>query len=72
MPYQDILVGDLLGAIDDYEIEALMHFPAGQSVGFVNTLRSVDQVMNELVRDAQDCLERLCTNFAATPNEEVS
>lgn len=60
MPYQDILVGDLLGAIDEHEIEDLMHFPAGQSVGYVNELRNVDQVMNDLVRDAGDCLARLC------------
>jgi len=34
MPYQDILVGDLLGAIDEHEVQALMHHPAGQSIAF--------------------------------------
>ena len=29
MPYQDILIGDLLGAIDKHEMELLMHYPAG-------------------------------------------
>lgn len=33
MPYQGILVGDLLGAIDRQKVEPLMHSPAGQGIG---------------------------------------
>lgn len=59
MPYQDILIGDLLGAIDDHEIEPLMHYPAGQGIAYVNELRTVDQVMAELVGDAESTLRRI-------------
>jgi NAD(P)H-dependent flavin oxidoreductase YrpB (nitropropane dioxygenase family) len=53
MPYQDILVGDLLGAIDEHQVEPLMHYPAGQSIAYVNELRSVADVMAELVADGE-------------------
>ncbi len=56
MPYQDILVGDLLGAIDEHSVEPLMHHPAGQSIAYVNELRSVSDVMTELVTEAEDVL----------------
>jgi NAD(P)H-dependent flavin oxidoreductase YrpB (nitropropane dioxygenase family) len=56
MPYQDILVGDLLGAIDEHEIEALTHSPAGQGIGWFNEVKSVDEVMQELVLEAEETL----------------
>ena len=31
MPYQDVLVGDLLGAIEEHDIEPLIHSGAGQA-----------------------------------------
>ena len=52
MPLQDILVGDLLGAIDEHNIEPLMHYPAGQSVAYCKTVQSVAEVMAELVEEA--------------------
>jgi hypothetical protein len=59
MPYQDILVGDLLGAIDQHEIEALMHHPAGQSIAFVNRRSSVREVMERLTAEAEVALGTL-------------
>ena len=59
MPYQDILVGDLLGAIHEHEVEALVHHPAGQSIAFVNELRTVRDVMAELTADGEAALARL-------------
>ena len=56
MPYQDILVGDLLGAIDEHEIEALTHSPAGQGIGWFNEVKSVDEVMQGLVLEAEKTL----------------
>jgi NAD(P)H-dependent flavin oxidoreductase YrpB (nitropropane dioxygenase family) len=58
MPYQDILVGDLLGAIDEHQVEPLMHYPAGQSIAYVNELRSVADVMAELVADGEAAMGR--------------
>lgn len=52
MPLQDILVGDLLGAIEEFGIEPLMHHPAGQSIGYFNELRTVKQVIDGIVDEA--------------------
>ena len=59
MPYQDILVGDLLGAIDEHQIEALMHVPAGQSVAFIKERSTVADVMTRLVAEAEEAFERV-------------
>lgn len=59
MPLQDILVGDLLGAIDEHRIEPLMHSPAGQSIAYFNAVRSVAEVMASLVQDTASSLQRL-------------
>lgn len=56
MPYQDVLVGDLLGAIEEHDIEPLIHSGAGQSVAYFNEVRPVADIMAELVRDASDVL----------------
>lgn len=59
MPLQDILVGDLLGAIDEHAIEPLMHYPAGQSIAYFNAMKSVAQVMRDLVGESERGLARL-------------
>jgi NAD(P)H-dependent flavin oxidoreductase YrpB (nitropropane dioxygenase family) len=56
MPLQDILIGDLLGAIDEHQIEPLMHSPAGQSVGYFNTVETVADRMQRLLTEANDAL----------------
>ena len=61
MPYQDILVGDLLGAISEHRVESLMHHPAGQSIAFVNERSTVAEVMERLVAGARKALDRLHT-----------
>lgn len=57
MPYQDILVGDLLGAIDEHQIEPLMHSPAGQSVAYFNEVQPVAEIMNRLIAQAGESLQ---------------
>ncbi len=54
MPYQDILVGDLLGAIDEHDIKPLVHYPAGQSIAYVNERSTVADVMANLIKDARE------------------
>jgi NAD(P)H-dependent flavin oxidoreductase YrpB (nitropropane dioxygenase family) len=61
MPYQDILVGDLLGAIDRQKIEPLMHQPAGQGIGMLNEQTTVHETMKRLVREAHAALADLRT-----------
>jgi len=57
MPYQDVLVGDLLGAIEEHDIEPLIHSGAGQSVGYFSEVRPVAQIMQSLVTEASEVLE---------------
>ncbi len=52
MPYQDVLVGDLLGAIEEHDIEPLIHSGAGQSIGYFDEVRPVAAIMEELVSEA--------------------
>lgn len=57
MPYQDVLVGDLLGAIEEHDIEPLIHSGAGQSVGYFDEVRPVQTIMRELEQSAVKALE---------------
>ena len=49
MPYQDVLVGDLLGAILEHGVEPLLHSGAGQGIGYATELRPVAEIMESLV-----------------------
>ncbi|HXH21289.1 MAG TPA: nitronate monooxygenase [Dehalococcoidia bacterium] len=59
MPYQDILVGDLLGAIQRQRVEPLMHSPAGQGVAHFRAETTVAAVMERLLAETQSALTRL-------------
>lgn len=56
MPYQDVLVGDLLGAIDEHAVAPLLHSGAGQGIGYASEVRTVADVMATLVTDANTAL----------------
>ena len=56
MPYQDVLVGDLLGAIEEHEIEPLIHSGAGQSIAYFNEVQSVEKIMQDLVSETRQIL----------------
>ena len=56
MPFQDVLVGDLLGAIEEHDIEPLIHSGAGQSVAYFNDVQPVAQIMQNLVDEASTAL----------------
>ena len=58
MPYQDVLVGDLLGAIEEHDIEPLIHSGAGQSVAYFNEVAPVESIMRDLVAEASDVLSQ--------------
>lgn len=59
MPYQDILIGDLLGQIERHEIGPLMHVPAGQSIAYFNEVTTVAEVMDRLTSEALRTLASL-------------
>ena len=58
MPYQDVLVGDLLGAIDEHGVEPLLHSGAGQGIGYASELRPVAQVVESLMAEAEAAAEQ--------------
>ncbi len=57
MPLQDILVGDLLGAIDRYEIEPLLGSGLGQGIAWFREETTVAEVMNRFVEEARASME---------------
>ena len=59
MPYQDILVGDLLGAIDEHRVEPLMHQPAGQSIAYCQEVGTVASVMDRLLAEYEEACRSL-------------
>ena len=59
MPYQDVLVGDLLGAIDEHGVEPLLHSGAGQGIGYATEVKPVARVMDELVEEARAAIAGL-------------
>ena len=61
MPFQDVLVGDLLGAIDDHEIEPLMHYAVGQGVAWIRDRESVATVYARLIEETRAALGAVAT-----------
>ncbi len=59
MPYQDILVGDILGQIDRHRVAPLMHSPVGQSVAYFDSLTTVADVIGRLVAETEATLDGL-------------
>jgi NAD(P)H-dependent flavin oxidoreductase YrpB (nitropropane dioxygenase family) len=59
MPYQDILVGDLLGAIQRQRVEPLMHSAAGQGVGNFREETTVAAEMERFVSETEAALARM-------------
>ena len=58
MPYQDILVGDLLGAIDEYRVQPLIHTPAGQSIAYFNEVKTVAEIIEDLLDESRTGFKR--------------
>jgi hypothetical protein len=54
---QDVLVGDLLGAIEEHDIEPLIHSGAGQSIAYFDEVQPVAQIMDNLVSEASSVLQ---------------
>ena len=57
MPYQDVLVGDLLGAIEEHDIEPLIHSGAGQSIAYFKDVKPVAQIMQALIDETAQALQ---------------
>jgi NAD(P)H-dependent flavin oxidoreductase YrpB (nitropropane dioxygenase family) len=59
MPYQHVLIGELLTGVMEHEIEPLMYEGAGQGVAWCNEVSTVAQVIERLVAEAREALEKL-------------
>jgi NAD(P)H-dependent flavin oxidoreductase YrpB (nitropropane dioxygenase family) len=59
MPFQDILIGDLLGQILRHEVAPLVHEAAGQGVSHLTAQEPVAEIMDRLVREADQVLADL-------------
>ena len=59
MPYQDILIGDLLGAIEDHRVEPLIHTPAGQGIVQFQEETTVAELFQKFVAEAESTLARM-------------
>lgn len=58
MPYQHALVGELLTAVEEHEIEPLLHSPAGQGVTWTRKMRPVAEVIDTLMQQTAEGLAR--------------
>jgi len=58
MPYQHALVGDLITAIIEHDVDPLLHSPAGQSIAWTRSMQTVEEVMRQLCGDMEASLER--------------
>lgn len=65
MPYHDILVGDLLGAIERHEVEPLLGTGTGQGIAWFREETTVADVMEDFVTGAGAALERTRTAFGS-------
>ncbi|MFI8853012.1 NAD(P)H-dependent flavin oxidoreductase [Streptomyces sp. NPDC053499] len=59
MPLQGLLVAEANSRIQRYEVEPLLGTPVGQIVGFMNSRRSVQAVVDDLTRGFERTLARL-------------
>ncbi|MBW2284689.1 MAG: nitronate monooxygenase [Deltaproteobacteria bacterium] len=59
MPYQHVLIGDLLTGIMEHEVEPLMYEAAGQGVVWCNEISTVQKVIDRLINEARGALKNL-------------
>ncbi|MBL8383105.1 MAG: nitronate monooxygenase [Burkholderiales bacterium] len=59
MPYQQVLVGEIMEAVKEHRIAPLLWSAAGQSVAYVRGISSVEETMRRLVDETEQSLSRL-------------
>lgn len=61
MPYQQVLVAELVAAANEHRIEPLMWSSVGQSVAYIKSERPVAEIMQQLVTETEGALRHLRT-----------
>jgi NAD(P)H-dependent flavin oxidoreductase YrpB (nitropropane dioxygenase family) len=56
MPYQQVLVGELNAAVHEHRVKSLMWTAAGQSVAYLTEVRTVEEIMQQLIEDTEQAL----------------
>ena len=59
MPYQQVLVGEIMAAVKEHRVAPLLWSPAGQSVAYVREISTVDETMRRLVDETEQAIGRL-------------
>ena len=59
MPYQQVLVGEIMAAVREHRVAPLLWEAAGQSVAYVREISSVDETMRRLIDETEEALKRL-------------
>jgi NAD(P)H-dependent flavin oxidoreductase YrpB (nitropropane dioxygenase family) len=59
MPYQQALIGELLAAVEEHEIEPLVYEAAGQSIAWFNELTTVRDIVERLLAETSASLENM-------------
>ncbi len=59
MPFQQVLIGDFLSAVRQHRIAPLMWEAAGQSVAWFNEVKTVREIMDRLMAEAETALAAL-------------
>ena len=64
MPYQQALIGELLAAIEEHQVELLVCDAAGQSVAWFKELTTVRESIGRLTEDTRSALGAISTLLA--------
>ncbi len=59
MPYQQVLTGPLVAAVEEHSVTSLLYTPAGQSVVWVQQRETVQAVIDRLMTQARLALDNL-------------
>ncbi len=63
MPYQHVLTGELLAAIEEHQVEPLVYEAAGQSVAWFNELTTVAAIVERLKTETRAALDEMKRNL---------
>ena len=59
MPYQQVLVGEIMAAVREHRVKPLLWEAAGQSVAYVKKIETVEETMDRLIEETEQSLGRL-------------
>lgn len=65
MPQNQVLTADIIDGINEHEVEPLIYEATGQSIAWFNELRSVEQIVQQLIAESEFALRDM--NFMLRP-----